>query len=448
MNSSLVSYGKLPQRPHVLLVDDESSVLELLRYALEPMDLELYTCSSAAEATLCLQDNEIHVAFCDLCLGDSPHATPLLRKIKEVHPHSVAILMSGFLEVDSLTEALNEGGIWKCLKKPFTLDTLRNTVTAALEELERRLESEAEQDTIIEETLVVQQNEEEHEPRISIRLPPAKLKPLEDPLTIHGRYEANHKLGEGGLSVVYKADDRILEHPVVLKVLKPGISQDELFKKLFLNEARMTMALSHPHIVRLYSLEQMDEQFYMVMEYVPGRSLRQLIQHYHQLPMHLGMSIIRCCAKALQYAHELGVFHCDIKPDNVLISTEGHVKLIDFGLARVLQNDLFKNLLTGTEDYMSPEQSRGEELNEYSDQFSLGMLACHVLCGRLPDSEVITDENGMEIERVLLEELDGLSDAQKVVLSKALAPTPSERWESVKIFSDALHSCTSEVTLK
>lgn len=206
-------------------------------------------------------------------------------------------------------------------------------------------------------------------------------------MRIDQRYNVSETLGSGGMSTVYLAHDEVLGRDVALKVLNRDLTKQEEFVERFRREARSAAALSHPNIVQVYDRgESEDDDYYIAMEYVPRGTLKDRIQHEGQLGARTAVEVAVQIAEALKEAHEHGVIHRDIKPQNVLVTTSGDVKVADFGIARAASSPTMtrENLALGTAAYMSPEQATGEKVGPTSDLYSLGAVMYEMLTGEPP----------------------------------------------------------------
>ena len=197
-----------------------------------------------------------------------------------------------------------------------------------------------------------------------------------------GRYTVERPIGHGGMSVVYLARDEELRRPVAVKVLSAHLGDDESFRRRFLQEARLAGRLSHPNVVQVYDVGETDGQPYIVMEYVPGRTVADCgkLEAGEALPLSL-----QACA-GVQHAHDAGLVHRDIKPGNLLLRDDGVLKIADFGIARAAETTRFTQLGTvlGTAAYLAPEQAAGEEVTAAADIYSLGVVLYELLTGRPP----------------------------------------------------------------
>lgn len=202
-----------------------------------------------------------------------------------------------------------------------------------------------------------------------------------------GRYSLERELGRGGMGIVFLARDVALDRPVAIKLLPPGLAIAPDFRERFLREARTAARLSHPHIVPIHLVEERDDLVYFVMAYVDGESLGQRIRGRGPMPASQVGRIVQEVAWALAHAHQLGVIHRDIKPDNILLEAgSGRAIVTDFGIARVAEVETMsgRGEVVGTAHYMSPEQATGDAVDGRSDLYSLGVTAFYALTGRLP----------------------------------------------------------------
>jgi serine/threonine-protein kinase len=184
------------------------------------------------------------------------------------------------------------------------------------------------------------------------------------------------------VAVVYLAEDRSLQRAVAVKVLRPSAGQDSILRKRFLREARLAARLSHPNIVRIYDVGETDDGLFIVMEYVPGRTLADVGKLSADGAVRLAL---QACA-GLQHAHDAGLVHRDVKPANLLVGHDDVLKIADFGIARAAEATRLTELGTvlGTAAYLSPEQAAGEEVTAATDLYSLGAVLYELLTGRIP----------------------------------------------------------------
>lgn len=203
---------------------------------------------------------------------------------------------------------------------------------------------------------------------------------------LDGRYEIQEVIGVGGMAVVYKAYDNIDDRTVAVKILKDEYLANEEFRRRFKNESKAIAVLSHPNIVKVYNVSYGDRLQYIVMEYVEGITLKEYIEQQHRLgikeTVHFTIQILR----ALQHAHDKGIVHRDIKPQNIMLLSNGNIKVTDFGIARFSYSDTktMTDSAIGSVHYISPEQARGDATDDRADIYSVGVVLYEMLTGQLP----------------------------------------------------------------
>jgi len=200
------------------------------------------------------------------------------------------------------------------------------------------------------------------------------------------RYEVLEKIGGGGMALVYKARCRLLNRFVAIKVLRPEFTEDEEFVKKFRREAQSAASLSHPNIVGIYDVGTENNNYYIVMEYIKGQTLKELIKSKGSLGVEYATNIAIQICYALDHAHKNHIVHRDIKSHNILIKEDNSVKVTDFGIARAVSSSTITNTgnVIGSVHYFAPEQARGGYTDEKSDIYSLGVVMYEMLTGRLP----------------------------------------------------------------
>src|SRR5919199_1026736 len=201
-----------------------------------------------------------------------------------------------------------------------------------------------------------------------------------------GRYRITRKLGAGGMANVSLAEDEELGRRVAIKILNDRHAADEQFVERFRREATNAAGLSHPNIVSIYDRGEAEGTYYIAMEYMDGRSLKELIVR-DTVPVRVAISYTRQILAALRFAHRHGVVHRDIKPHNVLVDPEGRLKVTDFGIARAGPSQMTEaGAIIGTAQYLSPEQARGAPVDQTSDLYSTGIVLFELLTGGVPFS--------------------------------------------------------------
>lgn len=205
---------------------------------------------------------------------------------------------------------------------------------------------------------------------------------------INNRYQIFSTIATGGMAVVYSAQDLMLERKVALKILKKELSGDQAFQNKFRAEARASAKLTHPNIITTFDFGFDGDRLYIVMEFIDGTDLKSIIKENHNgLDLPQAMKYIRQAASGLAYAHKSGYVHCDIKPQNMLVSRNGVLKITDFGIARALDTisrDERYDVVWGSPYYFSPEQASGMAPSPATDIYSLGVIAFEILTGKLP----------------------------------------------------------------
>jgi len=232
-------------------------------------------------------------------------------------------------------------------------------------------------------------------------------------------------------------------------MLPPELSQDENIRTRFINEARLLAKLDHPNIVTLYNFLEEDMKFYLIMQFVKGKTLEEYIREKGKLSLDEAIRIFSQVCDALGYAHQMGVIHRDIKPANIMITSDMRVKVMDFGIAKLTGGTKLTatGIAVGTVWYMSPEQIRGAELDARSDLYSLGITLYEALTGRVPfnaESDYEVRKSHVELPPPSPRSIDGsLPESVEKVLMKVLAKNPDERYQSAQEFKKAIESMGS-----
>ena len=266
-------------------------------------------------------------------------------------------------------------------------------------------------------------------------------------LALQGQYEIERLLGQGGMGAVYLARDLTLDRPVAIKVISQEVAAGDELHERFLREARMVARLRHPNIVTVFSAGEADEQLYFVMELVPGESLREMIQREGQLDPPKVHRLLGELAMALQHAHEHGVIHRDVKPENILVDREtGRPMLTDFGIARALEKEgTLTNLgvLLGSPRYMSPEQATGDAtIDGRSDLYALSLVGYEMLTGRAvveaPSAAAMLVKHLNETPKPIAEVVPAVPPDLARAISVGLEKNRDQRWPSGRAMAEAL----------
>ncbi|HZD86401.1 MAG TPA: Stk1 family PASTA domain-containing Ser/Thr kinase [Gaiellaceae bacterium] len=250
-----------------------------------------------------------------------------------------------------------------------------------------------------------------------------------------GRYRIVRKLGAGGMADVYLAEDQELGRRIAIKILNDRHANDDQFIERFRREAKNAAALNHPNIVSIYDRGEAEDTYYIAMEYLDGRSLKELIVGHGPAPPKVAVEYARQILSALRFAHRHGIVHRDIKPHNVLVDREGRVKVTDFGIARAGTSQMTEaGSIVGTAQYLSPEQARGGDVDPRSDLYSLGVVLYELLTGETP----FEGDTPVEIAMKHLSKAPeppsslrpGLPRELDMVVMRALAKDPEDRYQS------------------
>jgi len=267
---------------------------------------------------------------------------------------------------------------------------------------------------------------------------------------IDGRYQIIRTIGEGGMANVYLAYDTILERDVAVKVLRGDLANDEKFVKRFQREAKAASSLNHPNIVEMYDVGEDDGNYFIVMEYVNGKTLKNLIKKRGVLSLSETIDIMLQLTSGIACAHDRYIIHRDIKPQNVMILEDGRVKITDFGIAVALNSaELTQtNSVMGSVHYLPPEQANGSGATVKSDIYSLGILMYELLTGKLP----FKGENAVEIaikqmkDKIpnIIEQNPNVTQSVENIVLKACAKNPQNRYETVRDMHEDLRTALSE----
>jgi serine/threonine protein kinase len=264
-----------------------------------------------------------------------------------------------------------------------------------------------------------------------------------------GRYEVIGELGQGAMGVVYKAKDPLIDRVVAIKTinLSQALEEREEYEARFYQEARAAGRLSHHNIVTIYDVGKSGDVAYIAMEFLQGRELRDILNEKSLLPLNQVLDIVAQVAQGLAYAHEHGIVHRDVKPSNIMIQKDGHVKITDFGIARMASAAVRTQtgMVLGSPKYMSPEQVMGKLTDQRSDIFSLGVMLYEMLTGRPPFS-------GENVNAIMYQTLNAappqpssmnpaVPDMLNFIVAKALAKKMDERYQNSEEFANDLRAC-------
>ncbi|HEX5362985.1 MAG TPA: protein kinase [Gallionella sp.] len=264
-----------------------------------------------------------------------------------------------------------------------------------------------------------------------------------------GRYEVLGELGQGAMGVVYKAKDPLIDRIVAIKTINLGLALDEKeeYEGRFYQEAKAAGRLNHPNIVTIYDVGKSGDVAYIAMEFLQGRELRDIMNDGERLPVEQVLEIVAQVALGLAYAHEHEIVHRDVKPSNIMVVRDGHVKITDFGIARMASAAVRTQtgMVLGSPKYMSPEQVMGKNIDQRSDIFSLGVMLYEMLTGQAPFS-------GENVNAIMYQTLNAAPPPPSQVnpsapemidfiVAKALAKSVEDRYQNAKDFAADLRAC-------
>jgi eukaryotic-like serine/threonine-protein kinase len=264
-----------------------------------------------------------------------------------------------------------------------------------------------------------------------------------------GRYEVIGELGQGAMGVVYKAKDPLIDRVVAIKTINLSLAMDEKeeYEGRFYQEAKAAGRLNHPNIVTIYDVGKSGDVAYIAMELLEGRELREIMNEGTLLPIEQVLDVVSQVAQGLAYAHEHEIVHRDVKPSNIMIIHEGHVKITDFGIARMASSSVRTQtgMVLGSPKYMSPEQVMGKSIDQRSDIFSLGVMLYEMLTGQAPF-------DGENVNAIMYQTLNAVAPSPNMlnpevpemvnfIVAKALAKGVEDRYQNAKDFAVDLRSC-------
>ncbi len=263
---------------------------------------------------------------------------------------------------------------------------------------------------------------------------------------LNNRYKLEQKIGEGGMAVVFRAEDQLLGRKVAVKVLRPQFASDTDFVRRFQREAKAAASLNHPHIVNVYDIGQDGEFHFLVMENVEGIDLKEKLKKEGKLSVEESLEIVSQIGEALALAHRNNIVHCDVKPHNILLTEDNGCKVTDFGIARAVSSATLTHTdsVVGSAPYISPEQAKGDRLTSSSDIYSLGVVLYELLTGRLP----FQGEGPITLALKHIREkpsppslyVSGLPSYIEQIVMKSLEKDPENRYPNAECLLEAIES--------
>jgi len=264
-----------------------------------------------------------------------------------------------------------------------------------------------------------------------------------------GRYEVLGEIGQGAMGIVYKAKDPLIDRVVAIKTINLSLAMDEKdeYEGRFYQEAKAAGRLNHPNIVTIYDVGKSGNVAYIAMELLEGRELRDIMNEGALLPVDQVLNIVAQVAQGLAYAHEHEIVHRDVKPSNIMVIRDGHVKITDFGIARMASSSVRTQtgMVLGSPKYMSPEQVMGKSIDQRSDIFSLGVMLYEMLTGQAPF-------DGENVNAIMYQTLNAvvpppnmmnpaIPEMVNFIVAKALAKGVEDRYQNAKDFAVDLRTC-------
>jgi serine/threonine protein kinase len=276
---------------------------------------------------------------------------------------------------------------------------------------------------------------------------------MNEPIILNERYQLEERRGSGGMAMVYRARDLMLERTVAIKLLRADFSSDPDFRERFRQEAKAAANLSHPNIVTVHDFGLDEERLFIVMEYVPGTDLKSIIKKRGVIPADEAVELIVQACAGIGYAHRAGLVHCDVKPQNMLVTPDKRLKVVDFGIARALASivpDEKTDVVWGSPQYFSPEQATGIAPSPASDVYSLGVVMFEMLTGQQP----FTADSSEELARLHREvpppsprRLNAsIPKELEQILLKVLSKEPSARYRTADQLGRVLVTFTQSST--
>jgi serine/threonine protein kinase len=274
---------------------------------------------------------------------------------------------------------------------------------------------------------------------------------MSESILLNNRYRLEEPLGSGGMAMVYRGHDLMLERTVAIKILRKDYSNDPEFRERFHLEAKAAANLSHPNIVTVHDFGLNIDQLFIVMEYVPGTDLKTILKKRGRISIPEAIELISQACAGIGYAHRAGLVHCDIKPQNMLVTPEKRLKVVDFGIARALSAispDERMDIVWGSPQYFSPEQAAGGAPSPASDVYSLGVIFFEMLTGKLPFAAQTAEELARQHRETLPPSPRKFNPSIPIpleqIILKILAKEPSSRYRTADQLGRVLSSYSQQ----
>src|SRR6056297_2394011 len=264
---------------------------------------------------------------------------------------------------------------------------------------------------------------------------------------LNNRYKIIKEIGRGGMAIVYSARDTLLERTVALKMLRPEYKSDSEFIDKFRQEAKAVAKLSHPNVVSIYDIVVDEDKIYLVMEIIEGETLKDIIKRRGKLSIAESLEFAGQIAAALSIAHGNQIVHCDIKPQNIILTDDMEVKITDFGIARAVTSSTsaVTETVVGSAHYFSPEQAKGGKIKAYSDIYSLGVVLYEMTTGELPfhgDSPISVALKHIQQQQVEPAQINkDITDEVNSLIMKAIAKEPADRFQDAYEIREQITYC-------
>lgn len=376
----------------------------------------------------------------------------LMRKARTHNPNILSILVTGKATVRDLMTVLNEGLAWKCIEKPWSPEAIAdiarqaNSHSTAAATPSSDSESKPTPKTrpvprpaarggvrqvIISKGTSTSIRFRKPAPPINKQAAKGKERKLR---IMDKRYRQLTLIQEGGSGSVYKATDTLLNVPVAIKIIADRIAAHKHAMQSLFTEARIAMQLSHRNIVRLHNIQEAQGFYYLVMEYIQGKTLAEHLTATGSFHTETVTAIVTALTDALDYAHGQGIFHRDLNPRNVMLDHAGTLKIIDFGLACLAETFRHDENIVGTPYYMSPEEILGETPDQRTDVFSAGIMIHEFLCGTLPPHD--SDKTLTNLLDYRPAPSNTLPEPVAEVLRKSFAKKRDDRWPTIRAFGE------------